>query len=140
MSDAAMMRVLRHTLFLLLVSLVTVHAGEQPGQPLYLRYCAACHGRQGRGDGPVAPALGEKPTDLTRLAATHGEKFPLQAVIDAIDGTRTVRAHGVSEMPVWGEVFQPNRASPQQRLVGRRKIIAIADYLRSLQGTPPPSH
>jgi hypothetical protein len=74
------------------------------------------------------------------LAATHGEEFPLQAVVDAIDGTRTVRAHGVSEMPVWGEVFQPDRASPQPRLAGRRKIVAIADYLRSLQGTPPPSH
>src|SRR5262249_46184243 len=83
------------------------------------------------GDGPVAPALGEKPTDLTQLAATHGEEFPLQAVVDAIDGTRTVRAHGVSEMPVWGEVFQPDRASPQQKLAARSKIIAIADYLRS---------
>src|SRR6516165_6975954 len=89
MSDT-MKRALRHTLLLLLLSVVTVHAGEQPGQALYLRYCAACHGRQGRGDGPVAPALGEKPTDLTQLAATHGEEFPLQAVVDAIDGTRTV--------------------------------------------------
>ena len=131
---------LRHPLLLLLLSVVTVHAGEHPGRQLYLRYCAACHGRQGRGDGPVAPALGEKPTDLTQLAATHGEEFPLQAVVDAIDGTRTVRAHGVSEMPVWGEVFQPDRASPQPRLAGRRKIVAIADYLRSLQGARLPSH
>src|SRR5262249_29420480 len=91
-------------------------------------------------DGPVAPALGEKPTDLTQLAATHGEEFPLQAVVDAIDGTRTVRAHGVSNMPVWGEVLRPDSASPQQKLVARRKIVAIAAYLRSLQGTRPPSH
>ena len=135
-----MKRALRHTLLLLLLSVVTVHAGEQPGQALYLRYCAACHGRQGRGDGPVAPALGEKPTDLTQLAATHGEEFPLQAVVDAIDGTRTLRAHGVSEMPVWGEVFRPDSASPQQKVVARRKIVPIADYLRSLQGARLPSH
>jgi mono/diheme cytochrome c family protein len=127
-------------LLLLLLSVVPVHAGEHPGQSLYLRYCAACHGRQGRGDGPVASALGEKPTDLTQLAATHGEEFPLQVVLDAIDGTRTVRAHGVSEMPVWGEVFRPDPASPKQKLVARRKIVAIADYLRSLQGAPPSSH
>ena len=131
---------LRHPLLLLLLSVVTVHAGEQPGQVLYLRYCAACHGRQGRGDGPVAPALGEKPTDLTQLAATHGEEFPLKAVVDAIDGTRTVRAHGVSEMPVWGEVFLPDSASPKEKVAGRGKIITIADYLRSLQGLPPRSH
>ena len=53
MSDT-MKRALRHTLLLLLLSVATVHAGEQPGQALYLRYCAACHGRQGHGDGPVA--------------------------------------------------------------------------------------
>ena len=136
-----MMRALRHTLLLLLLSVVSVNAGEEhPGRPLYLRYCAACHGRQGRGDGPVAPALGEKPTDLTQLAAMHGEEFPLKAVVDAIDGTRTVRAHGVSEMPVWGEVFLPDRASPKEKVAGRGKMIAIADYLRSLQGLPPPSH
>ena len=123
----------------LLLGVVTVHAEDHPGRPLYLRYCAACHGRQGRGDGPVAPALGEKPTDLTQLAA-HGEEFPLQAVVDAIDGTRTVRAHGVSEMPVWGEVFEPSSASREQKLVARSKIVAIADYLRSLQGARPPSH
>src|SRR5215831_21332121 len=92
-------------LFILVLAAGTASAGDDPGRQLYLRYCAACHGRQGRGDGPVAPALGEKPTDLTQLAATHGDEFPLQAVVDAIDGTRTVRAHGVSEMPVWGEVF-----------------------------------
>ena len=131
---------LRHTLVVLLLGVVTVHAEDHPGRPLYLRYCAACHGRQGRGDGPVAPALEEKPTDLTQLAATHGDEFPLQAVVDAIDGTRTVRAHGVSEMPVWGEVFQPYRASPKEKLAARSKIIAIADYLRSLQGAPLPSH
>ena len=136
-----MMRALRHTLLLLLLSVVSVNAGEEhPGRPLYLRYCAACHGRQGRGDGPVAPALGEKPTDLTQLAAMHGEEFPLKAVVDAIDGTRTVRAHGVSEMPVWGEVFLPDSASPKEKVAGRGKIITIADYLRSLQGLPPRSH
>jgi mono/diheme cytochrome c family protein len=138
--EVPMMQALRHILPLLLVSVASVHPGEHHGRQLYLRYCAACHGRQGRGDGPVAPALGEKPTDLTQLAATHGEEFPLQAVIDAIDGTRTVRAHGVSEMPVWGEVFKPYRASPKEKLAARSKIIAIADYLRSLQGAPLPSH
>lgn len=35
------------------------------GGPLYAAYCAGCHGVDGRGHGPVARALGQKPADLT---------------------------------------------------------------------------
>jgi mono/diheme cytochrome c family protein len=137
----AMMRTLRRTLLLLLLLTVgTVQAGDEAGRPLYLRYCAACHGREGRGDGPVAPALGEKPTDLTQIAPSHGDPFPLDAVVDAIDGTRSVRAHLVSEMPVWGEVFRTDPASHEQERVARSRVIAIARYVRSLQAAPGPSH
>ena len=74
-ANAAVMRTLRRTLLLLLLLIVrTVQAGDEAGRPLYLRYCAACHGREGRGDGPVAPALGGN-TDLTQIAATHGDQF-----------------------------------------------------------------
>jgi mono/diheme cytochrome c family protein len=125
-------------LFLLLAG--TVHAGDRAGQSLYLRYCAACHGRDARGDGPVAPALGEKPTDLTQIAAAHGGTFPLKDVVEAIDGTRTVRAHGVSEMPVWGEVFGAESGTPGQRLAARRTVTLIAEYLRSVQTGSRSSH
>lgn len=115
-------------------------AGDDAGRTLYLRYCASCHGRSGAGDGPVAPALGQRPTDLTQLAAQHGGDFPFVAVVEAIDGTRTVRAHGVSEMPIWGDVFQSDPASPlEQQLLSAGKIMAIARYLRTLQIPVPPS-
>jgi mono/diheme cytochrome c family protein len=110
--DSTMMRTLRWTLALLPLVVGTAYARDEAGRSSYLRYCAACHGRDGHGDGPVAPALAERPTDLTQLAVTNGGTFALDAVVEAIDGTRTVRAHGVSEMPVWGEVFQPNSGSP----------------------------
>jgi mono/diheme cytochrome c family protein len=103
--------------------------------------CASCHGREGRGDGPVAPALGEKPTDLTRISAEIGGEFPFLAIVEAIDGTRTVRAHGVSEMPVWGEAFQADSASPlEEQLLVAGKVIAITRYVRSLRRTAPASH
>jgi hypothetical protein len=51
-----------------------------------------------------------------------------------------VRAHGVSEMPVWGEVFQPDGASHEQQLVARSKVLSIVAYLHSLQTATPPSH
>ena len=132
---------LRRSLLVLLLATTTVGAADPAGRTLYLRYCASCHGRDGRGDGPVAPALGEKPTDLTKLAAANGGVFNLEAVVEAIDGTRTLRAHGVSEMPIWGEVFQADPASPlEQQIVAGGRVIAIARYLRSLQGGLQPSH
>lgn len=107
---------------------------EQPGAVLYRRYCGACHGPTGRGDGAVAPALGERPTDLTQLAKRSGGTFPSGQVVDVIDGTRSIRAHGVSEMPVWGEVFQAQpRWSVQRHIDARGTIALIADYLRTIQ-------
>ena len=133
-------RALRSTVWLLLLMAAPVFAAEDAGRTLYRRYCAACHGPEGRGDGPVAPALGEKPTDLSQISAANGGNFPFMAVVEAIDGTRTVRAHGVSEMPIWGEVFQAEPGSPlEQQILASGKVLVIARYLRSLQ-QPMPSH
>jgi mono/diheme cytochrome c family protein len=81
-------------------------AGEAArGQVIYTRYCAACHGREGHGDGPVAPGLNRKPADLTALASKNGGTFPYDKVARTIDGRETTRAHGTPDMPVWGEIF-----------------------------------
>jgi mono/diheme cytochrome c family protein len=107
---------------------------EEAGRTFYRRYCAACHGHDGRGDGPVAPALGEKPTDLTAIAREHDGTFPFVDVVASIDGTRTLRAHGVSEMPVWGEVLAGDPSwSVERHAEARGKIILITEYLRSIQ-------
>ena len=134
-------RRIRPVLLALILSGGSAYAGEDAGRVLYVRYCASCHGQAGRGDGPVAPALGQKPTDLTRITEQHGGVFPFVAVFEAIDGTRTVRAHGVSEMPIWGEVFQSDPASPlEQQILASGRVLAIARYLRTLQGKAPPTN
>jgi mono/diheme cytochrome c family protein len=116
-------------------------AEQTTGRALYLHYCASCHGTHGRGDGPVAAALGKPPIDLTQLAAEHGGTFPYEAVVDAIDGTRSPHSHGVSDMPVWGEVFRgPPGWSLEEQLTEAGKILLIADYLRALQSTRLPVH
>lgn len=38
------------------------------GEALYIRYCADCHGWEGRGDGPVAASLGTTPPPLRNTA------------------------------------------------------------------------
>ena len=75
------------------------------GQHYFVRYCSACHGMEGRGDGPAAVALRTPPADLTRIAQRRGGHFPVAEITAYIDGRTSVPAHGHREMPVWGERF-----------------------------------
>jgi len=105
-----------------------------PGRATYLRYCGACHGPAGKGDGVASSFMTPKPADLTRLAEQNGGTFPFNKVMSYIDGTQDVRAHGDPVMPVWGEVFRAEAAWD----MGRRtevhgKLMLITDYIRSIQ-------
>src|SRR6185369_16691437 len=66
---------------------------EVKGKRLFGQYCASCHGRDGKGEGPVAMALKGMPPDLTMLQPP-GEKFPFYDVQIKIDGEKAVAAHG----------------------------------------------
>jgi mono/diheme cytochrome c family protein len=61
------------------------------GKDSYMAFCAVCHGIEGRGNGPAAPALKMPVPDLTTMAKRHG-KF------DRINVER--RISGVDQMPV----------------------------------------
>lgn len=101
---------------------------------VYMRYCGACHGAAGEGDGMVASFLTPKPPDLTKLAAKNGGKFSTQKVMSYIDGTADVRAHGDPTMPVWGEIFRAEAAWDQgRRAEVQGKLLTITEYLRSIQ-------
>jgi hypothetical protein len=103
------------------------------GQVLFLRYCASCHGRSGRGDGPLAATLQPRPADLTAIAKRAG-KFDPAAVLAAIDGRRAVAAHGPREMPVWGIVFEEERkGEPYVQYAGLLQSQLLVQYLESLQ-------
>ena len=43
------------------------------GRELYRKHCVACHGTEGRGDGPMAERLTPKPTNLVRAAGHHSD-------------------------------------------------------------------
>ena len=77
------------------------------GHDLFDFYCASCHGRDGRGGGPVAPALKTPPPDLTKLAASRGGRFPRATVTTLLTtGAPMLVVHGPVEMPVWGPNLQ----------------------------------
>jgi mono/diheme cytochrome c family protein len=131
----------RHLTTLLIAAAVfagaPAHAGEpdDPGKALYLRYCGACHGPDGRGDGIAGTFMRPKPTDLTQIAKKNGGEFPFHRVMQVIDGRETVRAHGDPDMPVWGELFHTQAGWDMTRQAEvRGKIMVITDYLRSIQG------
>jgi mono/diheme cytochrome c family protein len=109
-------------------------AGDaDPGRAAYRRYCSACHGSEGKGDGVVASALRPKPTDLTQIAKQHGGKFPTLHVREVIDGRKAVAAHGESDMPVWGVVFGEQKAAAQSDAHVRGQVQLITSYLASIQ-------
>jgi len=101
------------------------------GKVIYQRYCASCHGREARGDGPLAPDLRVPPSDLTRLAEKNAGRFPFDRVARSIDGRQTTRGHGTPDMPVWGEIF-PRTAGTESPSVDSA-VGRIAHYLWSIQ-------
>ena len=102
-------------------------ASPDSGEMLYQRYCAACHGAAGRGDGPAAGALCPPPTDLTRLERDEA------ALMALIDGRRPVRAHGTSAMPIWGEVFEASLiGEPHARRTALFRVQSLARHVQKL--------
>lgn len=118
----------------LVVTRGTPAAADDVAKQLYLRYCSACHGEAGKGDGVVSQLMTPKPIDLTQLAKKAGGKFPFYDVVHAIDGRETLRAHGDSAMPVWGEIFkEEEHGALGGEAVARSKAVVITSYVESLQ-------
>jgi len=75
------------------------------GQKIFARTCAACHGMDGRGDGPGAAQLDPRPRDLTtrqyRFRSTATGALPLPSDLE-----RTIR-EGLpgTSMPGFGELL-----------------------------------
>jgi mono/diheme cytochrome c family protein len=100
------------------------------GADLFRAYCASCHGADGKGNGPVAPALNSKPADLTTIAERNGGTFPAQRMHTIIAGDEIVIAHGSREMPIWGPIF--HQVEWDQDL-GEVRLQNVIKYLQSIQ-------
>lgn len=99
----------------------------------YLRYCGACHGPGGKGDGLAGTFIRPKPTDLTQIARRNGGRFPVEPTMRRIDGRDAVQAHGDPEMPVWGEIFKRDAVSPDRRNEVQGKLLLITKHLEAIQ-------
>ena len=101
------------------------------GKEMYHAYCAACHGADGKGDGPASSALKSRPSDLTNLAKRNAGKFPELKVFGAINGDLRVAAHGSKDMPTWGAVFGQMEGSGVAGV--KLRIRNLTKYIESLQ-------
>jgi mono/diheme cytochrome c family protein len=108
-------------------------ASIKPGPPMsgadiFKWYCAACHGKNGKGNGPAASELKVAPPDLTTLAKRNKGKFPADYVSRVlVNGPKP--AHGTAEMPVWGPLFSELNAKGRVTV----EIERVVHYLESLQ-------
>ena len=116
-----------------------MHATAHPwlvsaGRRDFRRLCQSCHGRSGRGDGPVAMSLRMAPADLTRIAERRGGDFPRAEIAEWIEGRSTPASHGSREMPIWGEQLSEEfqRYETAEDLVGAR-MDTLVIYLETLQ-------
>ena len=110
------------------------------GEELFQRFCAACHGAEGRGDGPVASSLAVLVPDLTRLYQRRGNMFPAAEIREVIDGRSVVIAHGTRYMPVWGyEFWLEEGADVVAEEEARIMIDRLVNFLRSIQYAMDPA-
>ncbi|WP_050930425.1 c-type cytochrome [Aestuariivita boseongensis] len=106
------------------------------GAKLFARNCAACHGAQGRGDGPEAAALPRAPADLTQIAARNDGVFPAADVIAVIHGYRGQNLHAL--MPEFGSLLESPDVLWTDPATGERiptpsALVALTDYVNDLQ-------
>ena len=109
-------------------------AADHAGKAVFDQYCASCHGLAADGRGPVAEEMKIIPPDLRKLGQKYGTPLPKQKLRDIVDGREMVRAHGTSDMPVWGEQLVHNvPPTANAEFFKRGTIIVIVDYLDTLQ-------
>ncbi|HTR26715.1 MAG TPA: cytochrome c [Terriglobales bacterium] len=101
------------------------------GKEMFTSYCASCHGKSAKGDGPAAGALKQPPVDLTMLAKRNGGKYPSDLVTSVLRGQTRASAHGDQEMPVWGPVFWRLSQGHEEQVTLR--IANLNHYIESLQ-------
>ena len=111
-------------------------AAIDSGRTEYLAACAACHGEDADGNGPIATMFRDPVPGLTRLAADNEGVFPMLDVIHIIDGRTGVPAHG-TPMPTFGARYRREIGDlagdygAEQMVRGR--VLDLALYLESIQ-------
>lgn len=101
------------------------------GADEFLRYCALCHGGDGRGAGPLTgeDAMRKGAADLTQIAKRNGGTFPFSKIADIIHGGGALAGHSPSRMLAWGKIF----AAESDPVRAKAIIYEVTRYVEGLQ-------
>ena len=113
------------------VTIPVTKTASTSGKQMYSSYCAPCHGMDGRGQGPVAPALKAPVPDLSLLARNNHGKYPDAHIYTVLENGVDIASHGSAEMPVWGPILgRMNHTNNQDRLL---RVANLSRFLETLQ-------
>jgi mono/diheme cytochrome c family protein len=129
--------------FLLAFADTTTHAGQQSaderprelalaaGHKTYQQFCAPCHGKDGKGGGPIAATLRVPPADLTAMTPRNRGVFPLAALESLLTSeSPNFMAHRSGQMPIWGTFF---RSIDGGEVIAHARTANLLAYIESLQ-------
>lgn len=101
------------------------------GKEMFNSYCAVCHGKDAKGNGPAASAMKTAPTDLTELAQKNNGKYPAAHVAAVIRGQAALPSHGSADMPVWGPLFSSISEGHESQV--QQRTANLVEYIEKLQ-------
>jgi mono/diheme cytochrome c family protein len=97
----------------------------------FQRYCALCHGADGRGMGPLTDedAMKKSAADLTLITKRNGGVFPFSKVADTIRDGSAIAGHSQSRMIAWGKIFSAESDPVRAKAI----IFDVTRYVEGLQ-------
>ena len=107
----------------------------EEGSAFFAANCTDCHGRDGRGEGPLATGLSPGPTDLTLLARRNGGTFPTARALSYIWGDPE-QGHLARVMPQFGGAMADDLVPLEVDGVltpTPRALAGLLAYLESIQ-------
>lgn len=118
-----------------LVAACAPEAGPGGARADFAAYCAACHGNDGRGGGPLAEGMEPVPADVTLITRRNGGVFPKAQVMGHIAGYTMGRSE--SPMPQFSDLLEGPQVmfddGSGQTVPTPARLVALADYVQSLQ-------
>lgn len=108
------------------------------GKEEFQARCASCHGKNGKGTGPLSMFLKNSPPDLTNLSKNNDGIFPIEKIYQSISGEDS-SYHGSKEMPIWGDIFfyEANCIYGDMPISTegyvRGRILSLIEYINRLQ-------
>jgi len=108
----------------------------EAGRAEYLAACAACHGENADGNGPIAIMFDQRVPGLRGMAIDNDGKFPLLETFMIVDGRTGVRGHG-SPMPVFGNRYKAELGTALgdygSEAAVRARVLELVYYLQAIQ-------